>query len=77
MVLGDGLRVVAIGMSAGLIAAFGAAKFLSALLYEVEPTSVAEFLFATAVLGAATLLATVMPARRAARTDPASALRGE
>ena len=76
-VVGDGLRVVALGTFAGLVAAFGASRFLSALLYEVEPTSLAEFVLATALLGAATLLATALPARRAARTDPSSVLRGE
>lgn len=77
LVLGDGLRVVAIGTLAGLAASLSATKFLRALLYEVEPTSVAEFVLATAILGAGTLLATVLPARRAARTDPATVLRGD
>jgi len=77
MVLGNGARLVAIGTSAGLIAALGATRFLRALLYEVEPTSVAEFGLATALLVVLTLVATVLPARRAARTPPATVLRGE
>jgi hypothetical protein len=77
MVLGDGLKVVAIGTFVGLLAAFSATRFLRALLYEVEPTSVAEFLAATALLIAVTLMATLLPARRAARTHPAVVLRGE
>ena len=77
MVLGDGLRLVAIGTVAGLIAALGATRFLRALLYEVEPTSVAEFGIATVLLVMVTLLATLLPARRAARTHPAVVLRGE
>jgi len=77
MVLGDGLRLVAIGTVAGLVAAVGATRFLRALLYEVKPTSVAEFAMATALLVVAALLATVLPARRAARTHPAVVLRGE
>jgi hypothetical protein len=77
MVLGDGLRLIAIGTAAGLVAALGATRFLRALLYEVEPTSVAEFGIATVLLVAVTLAATLLPARRAARTHPAVVLRGE
>lgn len=77
LVLGDGLLLVGIGTVAGLIAALGATRFLRSLLYEVTPTNAAEFVVATAVLVIVTLLATALPARRAARTDPAVVLRGE
>ncbi|HEY9465980.1 MAG TPA: FtsX-like permease family protein, partial [Vicinamibacterales bacterium] len=77
IVLGDGLRLVAIGAVTGLVAAFGTTRFLRALLYEVKPTSVAEFGIATALLVTVTLVATLLPARRAARTHPAVVLRGE
>jgi hypothetical protein len=77
IVLGDGVRLVAIGSSIGLVAALGATRFLRALLYEVTPTSLTEFAMATAVLVAVSLAAIVLPARRAARTDPAVVLRGE
>ena len=77
MVLGDGLRVVAIGTFAGLVAALSMMKFLRSLLYEVAPTSVAEFAGATVLLLVVTLVATLLPARRAARTQPAVVLRGE
>jgi putative ABC transport system permease protein len=77
MVLGDGLKLVAIGTFAGLVAAVAATRFLRALLYEVEPTSVAEFAIATSLLVVITLLATLLPARRAARTHAAVVLRGE
>ena len=77
MVLRDGLRVVGIGVVAGLIAALGTTRFLRALLYGVEPTSVAEFGGAAILLVVVTLLATLLPARRAARTHPAVVLRGE
>ncbi|HEY5060423.1 MAG TPA: ADOP family duplicated permease [Gemmatimonadaceae bacterium] len=77
MVLGDGLMLVALGTVAGLVAALGATRFLRALLYEVEPTSAAEFGSATALLVVVTLCATLLPARRAARTHPAVVLRGE
>jgi ABC-type antimicrobial peptide transport system permease subunit len=77
MVLGDGLKIVGIGTVAGLLAALGATRFLRALLYEVEPTSLAEFGTATALLLVVTLCATLLPARRAARTLPQVVLRGE
>jgi ABC-type antimicrobial peptide transport system permease subunit len=77
MILGAGFKLVAIGTVSGLVAALGATRFLRALLYEVEPTSVAEFGIATVLLVVVTLAATVLPARRAARTHPAIVLRGE
>ena len=77
MVLGAGLRLVAIGTFAGLVAALSGTRFLRALLYEVEPTSIAEFGIATALLVVVTLVATLLPARRATRTHPAVVLRGE
>jgi ABC-type antimicrobial peptide transport system permease subunit len=77
IVLGDGVRLVAIGSSIGLVAALAATMFLRALLYEVKPTSITEFAMATALLLVVSLVAIVLPARRAARTDPALVLRGE
>jgi predicted permease len=77
MVLGDGLRLVAVGTASGLVAALGATRFLRGLLYEVKPTSVVEFGVATALVVAVTLGATLLPARRAAQTHPAVVLRGE
>jgi predicted permease len=77
MVLGDGLRVVAIGTFAGLVAALSAMRFLRSLLYDVAPTSIAEFAGATVLLLVVTLVATMLPARRAARTQPAIVLRGD
>ena len=77
MVFGDGLRIVAIGLGAGVATALATTRFLRVLLYDVPPISVAEFGSAAALLVAATLCATLLPARRAARTPPATALRGE
>jgi hypothetical protein len=77
MVLGDGLKIVAIGSLVGLVAALAGTRLLRALLYEVEPTSVVELGLATALLVAVSLVAIVLPARRAARINPALVLRGE
>ena len=77
MVFGDGLRLVAIGTVTGLGAALGVTRFLRALLYEVKPNGMAELASATALLLLVTLVATLLPAHRAARTHPAVVLRGE
>jgi putative ABC transport system permease protein len=77
LVLGDGFRLIATGALAGFVAALGATRFLRALLYEVQPTSAAEFGIATALVVVVTLCATLPPARRAARTHPGVVLRGE
>jgi len=77
LVLGDGLRLVGIGATGGLMAALGTTRFLRALLYEVKPTSAAEFGIATVLLVGVTLIATLLPARRAAGTHPAMVLRGD
>jgi len=77
IVLRDGLKLVGVGIGAGLLAALGATRFLRSLLYEVQPTSVEEFGIATLLLLAVTIVATLLPARRAARTHPALVLRGE
>jgi predicted permease len=77
MVLGDGLRLVTVGILAGLVAALVLTRFLRSLLYEVAPTSVVEFAGASLLLLAVTILATLLPARKAAGTQPAVVLRGE
>lgn len=77
MILREGLTITGIGAALGLVAAFGATRFLRTLLYEVNPTGVAEFAGATVLLIAVALTATLLPALRAARTHPAVVLRGE
>ena len=77
IVLRDGLMLVAVGTLGGLVAALAATRFLRALLYQVAPTGIAEFGAATALLVIVTLGAALLPARRAARTQPAVVLRGE
>jgi FtsX-like permease family protein len=77
MVLGAGLRLVTIGMVTGLVASLSLMRFLRSLLYDVAPTSVAEFAGATLLLVTVTLVATLVPARRAARTQPAVVLHEE
>lgn len=77
LVLNDGARLVLIGVVVGLSAALATTRYLRALLYEVQPTGVAEFGGAVVLLVGVTFMATMLPARRAARTHPSVVLRGE
>jgi ABC-type antimicrobial peptide transport system permease subunit len=75
--LRDSLKLTTVGIAAGLTAAAGLARVLKALLFEVRAVDPATFAVAAAVLAAVTVLASWIPARRAARTDPVAALRGQ
>ncbi|MNC99801.1 hypothetical protein D3C83_182090 [compost metagenome] len=67
--------MVVAGLAIGLAGSFWAAQFLGPLLFHVEPRDPAAFGAAAGVLVAAGLLAAWLPARRAARLDPAVVLR--
>lgn len=75
LVLGGVARPVAIGIAAGAALSLWASKFVATLIYGLEPRDPATFLAAAGVLAGTALLAAWLPARRAARTDPARALR--
>lgn len=77
LVLGSGLRLCAAGIAVGALGAFVAGRLLRAELYEVGTADPAVFASVAAVLVAVALLACWLPARRAMRIDPASALRDE
>jgi putative ABC transport system permease protein len=69
--------VVAAGVAIGFASSFWAARFLKTLLFQVDARDPATFTAAAAVLVATGLLAAWLPARRAARLDPATVLREE
>ena len=77
LVLREGALMASVGIVAGLSLAWASGRFLSALLYQVSPANITVFVGAVVVIVAVTLIATLIPARRAARTDPALVLRGE
>jgi len=77
MVLAGGLKIVAIGIAIGLVAAAGLAQFLTSLIFGVRPLDPATFLAAPLALALVALAACLTPAWRAARVDPAVALRQE
>jgi putative ABC transport system permease protein len=74
-VLGFGLRLAAIGLAFGLAAALLATRLLSSLLYGVHPTDAITFVVVSFVLLTVALIASYLPARRATRVDPLTALR--
>ncbi|HEY4229813.1 MAG TPA: ABC transporter permease [Thermoanaerobaculia bacterium] len=76
-ILGQGLRLIALGIGIGLAAAFGLTRLMASLLFGVPPTDPATFLGVALLLGASALLACWIPARRASRVDPMVVLRAE
>ncbi len=74
-VMGEGLRLTAIGVILGVVAALALSRSLTALLYEVRPTDPPVYLAVGALLLAVAVAAAYPPARRAMRVDPVVALR--
>jgi predicted permease len=77
MVLRQGLMATALGVSVGLSGAAALSRMLSGLLFGVEPTDALSFIGAAALLVAVAVAASLIPAWRAAMSDPAAALRAE
>jgi putative ABC transport system permease protein len=77
MVLGQGLRVTAAGIAAGLAVAVGASRTIAAFLYGVEATDPLTFGGVALLLLGVASLACYLPARRATRIDPIAAMRAE
>ncbi len=77
LVLAGGLKLAAIGVASGLAAAAALTRVLVSLLFGVKPLDPVTFLAAPALLALVVLIACAAPALRAARVDPAVALRQE
>jgi predicted permease len=75
LVMGQGMRLAGTGVALGLALAYGVTKVLSSLLFGVKAGDLATFAVVAAMLTAVALLASYVPARRAASTDPSRALR--
>jgi macrolide transport system ATP-binding/permease protein len=73
--LGSGLRLGAIGATVGIVGAFGVSRLLSGVLFGVSATDPISYLRALAIIFATVAVATIVPAWRAGRTNPLSALR--
>jgi putative ABC transport system permease protein len=77
LILGEGLRLVALGLAIGIAGAFALTRSLSSLLYGVGAGDPLTFAGVAVVLAAVALAACAVPARRAMRVDPMLALREE
>jgi putative ABC transport system permease protein len=77
MIVGEGLRLAALGIAIGLVGSWLLTGTLRTLLFEVSPLDPAVLLATCAAVLAVTALASYVPARRALRVDPMVALRAE
>jgi ABC-type antimicrobial peptide transport system permease subunit len=76
-VVGEGIRVVAVGVVVGVALALAAGKLVAALLYGVEARDPVTMIGVSVVLLMVAAAAALIPAWRAARVDPVTALRAE
>jgi ABC-type antimicrobial peptide transport system permease subunit len=72
-----GLVMAGIGIVLGLSAAAGLSRFMTSLLFGVTPLDPVTYAAVAAVLALATVIASYLPARRAAAVDPVEALKAE
>lgn len=77
LVIGGGMKLIGIGIAFGLIGAFLLTRLMRSLLFEVSATDPITFIFITILLVVTAILACWIPARRATKVDPISALRSE
>jgi ABC-type antimicrobial peptide transport system permease subunit len=77
MVLGQGMWITGIGLALGIGSAFVVTRLLSSLLFGVSPTDPVTFIGVGLLLAIISFLASYLPARRAMRVDPMTALRYE
>jgi predicted permease len=77
LVMGQGGRLAFVGIALGLGGAFALTRVLEKMLFGVTPSDTVAFAGAALVLGLVAMVATLIPALRAARVDPVTALRHE
>jgi ABC-type antimicrobial peptide transport system permease subunit len=77
MVAGGALRLIGIGVSLGLPAAWAASRWVRSMLFGLSTTDPGIIALAVILLGAAGVVAAYLPAQRASRVDPMTALRHE
>jgi putative ABC transport system permease protein len=77
LVVGEGIALVSLGVVIGVGGALVATRVLRSLLFDLTPSDPITYVTIVAVLGAAAIVASWIPARRASRVDPVVALRAE
>ena len=77
LVMGQGARLAAVGLAAGVLGALALTRLMASLLFGVTATDPATFATVALLMMAVALLACFVPARRAMRVDPMVALRHE
>jgi putative ABC transport system permease protein len=77
MALGEGLRIVVIGLASGLVGAAIVTRLFRSMLFDVAPADPITFFSVSAILAVVALFACYIPARRATRVDPLVAVREE
>jgi predicted permease len=77
LVLRQGGVLVVVGIGLGLLAAMPLVRFVTAMLFDVEPLDATVFTTVALLVGAVGMTATLIPARRASRVDPITVLRAE
>jgi putative ABC transport system permease protein len=77
MTIGEGMRVVVLGLASGLVGAAIMTRFFRSMLFDVGPADPITFLSVSAILAGVALFACYIPAKRATRADPLAALREE
>jgi predicted permease len=75
LILGQGMRITLLGLALGLALAVAATRLLSGLLVGVTATDATSYILTIVLLAVVAMLAAALPAQRAARTDPLTALR--
>jgi putative ABC transport system permease protein len=77
MILNEGAAMVAVGVTLGVAGALALTRAIESLLYGVSTTDAWTFAGAAALVTVVAMGATYLPARRAARVDPRTALAGD
>jgi putative ABC transport system permease protein len=77
LVVGEGLRLAALGTLLGVVGAWALTRLISGLLYGVTATDPITFAAVPLLLAVVAVIASLVPARRATRVDPVMALRAE
>jgi predicted permease len=77
LVLGQGLALAGLGLALGLAAAIAGTRLLTTMLFRVQPNDPMVYLAVAVLLGMVALVASYIPARRASRIDPLTAIRQE